>query len=140
MRTETFRSGAWHHRLAQFGGLSDYEEETDICRYLRCMFKAVIGILFLAFVLLVFGGGALWSFGDCIGWLVAGIRNGFVAPRKAVGALVMSGVAAISVFLWCVVYIAKATSRATASAPPDTFIGSARESIKERVCFRVVIR
>lgn len=137
MREAQFSRTSWHCKLARFGGLSEYEEDTDICAYIRAAIKGLIGIAFLCALFLGGGGLIVWLLSDFFAWAACVLLYGFVWPEIpagfVLGATVLGAVAGLA-------YLVGKGAKAGAHAAADTFIGDAMDSIKNRMCFRVHIR
>lgn len=135
MKTVTFRDGSWHHKLASYGGVRD--DETDICTYLGCVAKTLIGIVAGVCLVGMLGVSIAFFVGDFLAWIVAEIFFSFVEP--GLGAVIFIAACAFGGVFLMVVALSK-VGESIKRAGADSFIGAARESLKDRICFRVRIR
>jgi hypothetical protein len=136
MKTAEFRSGSWHQRLAAFGGL--WRSHTDICAYTRAV---LWGLCKLVFFTLCGALAAFWV-GEWLGWLLAGLMEGFVDPGFA--AMIVNIALIVCAAFATVVCVGVVTIEYAlpiiGDAIEDSFVANAWDSFKNRVCFRVEIK
>ena len=130
MKTLTINTNSWHFWIAKQA--SNAILCTDICSYLRQIFKGLIGLCFLTVVIIAFGTITLWPTGNFIGWLIAGLINGFVSPEVAI--IFMTAVGCGIIFLaFKGLFMFARTFR---SHEPE-FVAVAYSNIKDKICYRI---
>jgi len=127
---------SWHHKAAVFGGLGEYDDQTDLCSYARAlMWAALVPTLiitiasFFGYILLVTPLAliAVWIAEEKVYWIDSAALAGMA--------------------FWCIGLIAGALgflanrlAHAASRSKPTQIIGAAYQGWKEKTCVLVEIK
>lgn len=134
----------WHVQLATtYGTFRDgddarrdlLEHGTDICSYTRSI---MWGLLYVTLLTAMFCGVIVAPIGDALGWVVAGVINGFVRPDEpAMIVVVMLAVVVLIIALLLLVGgLLKVRSMFPASEQ-RSLVGQMYDSFKNSYCVRL---
>lgn len=133
MKTAIINRNSWHFRLQAF--VFQLSDPYDFCNYVRRVIWSVAVMSLLCIASIVFSVVVLYSAGDFIGWLAAGVFYGFVPIEDGKGfaaVLLLMSVVALCLAI-------KAGAPIIGEHRPD-FIADAYRSLKDHVCYRLEIR
>lgn len=145
MKPLVFKANSWHHRVAaEWGGLSTWQDTSDICRYTRAVLNGMgkVGLL-LAMV-----ASLLYWITITIVWWVVILQHGYFeegGPMILSAIVILFGSAALIaegipwVFRKLQDYIRrKNPAFHHEKVKTDNFVTKAYRSWKEKTCVRVV--
>lgn len=132
----TFDSKSLHYKLALLGGLSEYDDDSNICEYTRhVMFGMVIALLIG--LLIAFMGTILANMVFAVGFsLVYGM---LIYSEAASAGFFVSTIGTIWFGIWKLSESAKEHRNKTRNEPkkPDGFVKHAYKSWKEKYCVKI---
>lgn len=145
MKAITLNKKSWHYRLATtYGPFNKYDRWGDfdysrmnICDYVRSVF---IGLLFVVLITLILGAFAA-IVADFGAWVIAMISiEQLILPEA--GAILVSGIICGILMFAAIRGIVIGTKKlinrfAVPDYNDDSFIGSAYESFKNKICFTI---
>ena len=138
MKTVTINRNAWHFR-AQHQIFSLRGDPEDFCAYVRRVIWSVLVLALFAIAAIAGGCIAVYSTGDFIGWLVAGIVYGFVRIEGGVGFAAAMTAGVLALFCVGISRLARTGGALLTEHKPE-FLSDAYRSIKDRICYRLEIR
>lgn len=132
----TFDSKSLHYKLALLGGLSEYDDDSNICEYTRHVMFGMVIVLLIG-LLIAFMGTILANMLFAIGFsLTYGM---LIFSEAAIAGFIVSTIGAIWFGIWKLHDAADEYRRNTRHEPkkPDGFVKHAYKSWKEKYCVKI---
>ncbi len=139
-----FSKDSWHYKVAKFGTLRTYGDETDMCHYVRSFIWGVTKGLVVGVIIGALASLVLACEGAFIGSFIAAVMTGVWAFEGfAVGGVIINSIAlALAAFItigYKYEQYREANPKKRKPPKPDGFVKNAYRGWKDKYCAKVKI-